>query len=53
MVLKDEFLYLKLFKDVRRCDLDMLLPGTVVKFSWLDWVSAAGQEGWGGGLHCR
>ena len=39
LLLKDEYLYLKLFKDVLRCDVDMLLPGTVVKFMWYDWVS--------------
>ncbi|KXZ53848.1 hypothetical protein GPECTOR_6g766 [Gonium pectorale] len=36
--LRDEFLYMKLFKDVLQCDVDMLLPGAVIKFTWLDYV---------------
>ncbi len=38
--LRDEFLYMKLFKDVLQCDVDMLLPGSRIKFTWFDYVSA-------------
>ncbi|KAG2492511.1 hypothetical protein HYH03_009176 [Edaphochlamys debaryana] len=36
MALRDEFMYMKLFKDVLQCDVDMLLPGSVIKFTWFD-----------------
>lgn len=44
--LRDEFVYMKLFKDVLRVDVDMLLPGSVIKFTWFDYVG--GGEGRGG-----
>ncbi|GIL59453.1 hypothetical protein Vafri_14138 [Volvox africanus] len=34
--LRDEFVYMKLFKDVLQSDIDMLLPGAVIKFTLLD-----------------
>lgn len=36
--LRDEYVYMKLFKDVLQCDVDMLLPGSVIKFDWLDYL---------------
>ncbi|GLC44868.1 hypothetical protein PLESTM_001656100 [Pleodorina starrii] len=36
--LRDEFVYMKLFKDVLQSDVDMLLPGAVIKFTWLDYA---------------
>eukprot|EP00198_Chlamydomonas_reinhardtii_P013257 XP_001702594.1 predicted protein [Chlamydomonas reinhardtii] len=36
--LRDEFLYMKLFKDVLQCDVDMLLPGSRIKFTWFDYL---------------
>lgn len=33
-----DWVYLKLFKDIDVADVDMLLPGSVVKFSWLDHI---------------
>ncbi len=47
--LRDEFVYMKLFKDVLRVDVDMLLPGSVIKFTWIDYVSGWGGLGGGGG----
>ncbi len=36
--LRDEYVYMKLFKDVLQSDVDMLLPGAVIKFTWIDYV---------------
>ncbi|GLI71454.1 hypothetical protein VaNZ11_016674 [Volvox africanus] len=38
MDLRDEFVYMKLFKDVLQSDIDMLLPGAVIKFTWFDYL---------------
>lgn len=38
------FVYMKLFKDVLQCDVDMLLPGSVIKFTWFDYVSGGGPS---------
>jgi len=34
--LDDKLLHLRMFKNIPKQDIDMLLPGTRVKFSWLD-----------------
>lgn len=36
--LHPSLVYLKYFKDVDINDVDMMMPGTVVKFSWFDWL---------------
>eukprot|EP00798_Chlamydomonas_sp_ICE-L_P012418 gene12418-15614_t len=36
--LKEGKIYLKLFKDAQDTDVDLLLPGVTVKFSWLDYT---------------
>ncbi|MEW5318435.1 MAG: hypothetical protein WDW38_009657 [Sanguina aurantia] len=45
-------LYMRLFKDVEVADIDMLLPGSTVKFSWLDQVFIWGPILFGLGAAC-